>query len=151
MKAYVELVQRRERDLGTDMLTHQKVRDHLVPKHGMLTSRCIVTVEWCRLCRLVVEDRHGRCIVDSSDGEGCHRVAVLQDQVVIVVWTLPIVQFVAEHLIFYRTRKNGISSIFYYHRDEFGVNATTTDLAEKGKLRLLNLAGAWDGESRTET
>lgn len=69
----------------------------------------------------------------------------------IVVWTLPIVQFVVEHLIFYRTRKNNISSISYYHRDEFGVNATTTDLAEKGKLRLLNLAGAWDGESRTET
>jgi isocitrate lyase len=26
MKAYVELIQRRERELGTDMLTHQKVR-----------------------------------------------------------------------------------------------------------------------------
>ena len=25
MKAYVELIQRRERDLGTDVLTHQKV------------------------------------------------------------------------------------------------------------------------------
>lgn len=25
MKAYVELVQRKERELGTDMLTHQKV------------------------------------------------------------------------------------------------------------------------------
>ena len=119
MKAYVELVQRRERDLGTDMLTHQKVRDHLVPKLGMLTSRRIVTVERRRLCRLVVEDRHRRCIVDSSDGEGCHRGAVLQDQVVIVVWTLSIVQFVVEHLIFYRTRKNSISSISYYHRDGF--------------------------------
>ena len=26
MKAYVELIQRKERELGTDMLTHQKVR-----------------------------------------------------------------------------------------------------------------------------
>lgn len=26
MKAYVEIIQRRERELGTDMLTHQKVR-----------------------------------------------------------------------------------------------------------------------------
>ena len=25
MKAYVELIQRKERELGTDMLTHQKV------------------------------------------------------------------------------------------------------------------------------
>jgi len=25
MKAYVEIIQRRERELGTDMLTHQKV------------------------------------------------------------------------------------------------------------------------------
>lgn len=29
MKAYVELVQRKERELGTDVLTHQKVRDSL--------------------------------------------------------------------------------------------------------------------------
>lgn len=26
MKAYVELIQRKERELGTDVLTHQKVR-----------------------------------------------------------------------------------------------------------------------------
>lgn len=26
MKAYVELVQRKEREIGTDVLTHQKVR-----------------------------------------------------------------------------------------------------------------------------
>lgn len=26
MKAYVELIQRKERELGTDILTHQKVR-----------------------------------------------------------------------------------------------------------------------------
>jgi isocitrate lyase len=26
MKAYVEIIQRKERELGTDMLTHQKVR-----------------------------------------------------------------------------------------------------------------------------
>lgn len=26
MKAYVEIIQRKERELGTDVLTHQKVR-----------------------------------------------------------------------------------------------------------------------------
>ncbi len=30
MKAYVELIQRKERELGTDMLTHQKVRTSLL-------------------------------------------------------------------------------------------------------------------------
>ena len=30
MKAYVEIIQRRERELGTDMLTHQKVRTSLL-------------------------------------------------------------------------------------------------------------------------
>jgi isocitrate lyase len=30
MKAYVELVQRKERELGTDVLTHQKVRFSLL-------------------------------------------------------------------------------------------------------------------------
>ena len=34
MKAYVELVQRKERDLGTDMLTHQKVRLALLLSAG---------------------------------------------------------------------------------------------------------------------
>jgi hypothetical protein len=31
MKAYVELVQRKERELGTDMLTHQKVISFFFP------------------------------------------------------------------------------------------------------------------------
>lgn len=31
MKAYVELIQRKERELGTDVLTHQKVS--LTPAH----------------------------------------------------------------------------------------------------------------------
>jgi isocitrate lyase len=31
MKAYVELIQRKEQELGTDMLTHQKVRDSAFP------------------------------------------------------------------------------------------------------------------------
>jgi isocitrate lyase len=31
MKAYVELIQRKERELGTDMLTHQKVRVSAFP------------------------------------------------------------------------------------------------------------------------
>lgn len=30
MKAYVELIQRRERELGTEVLTHQKVSDLLL-------------------------------------------------------------------------------------------------------------------------
>jgi isocitrate lyase len=30
MKAYVEIIQRRERELGTDILTHQKVRTLLL-------------------------------------------------------------------------------------------------------------------------
>ncbi len=30
MKAYVELIQRKERELGTDMLTHQKVRTSIL-------------------------------------------------------------------------------------------------------------------------
>lgn len=33
MKAYVELVQRRERDIGCDVLTHQTVRPSLPPSH----------------------------------------------------------------------------------------------------------------------
>jgi hypothetical protein len=46
MKAYVELVQRRERELGTDVLTHQKVRILLngVSVMVILTMRL---VEWC--------------------------------------------------------------------------------------------------------
>ncbi len=31
MKAYVELVQRPERELGTDVLTHQTVSTYLLP------------------------------------------------------------------------------------------------------------------------
>jgi isocitrate lyase len=41
MKVYVELIQRRERELGTDMLTHQKVRTSglcLVVKGGRVGS-----------------------------------------------------------------------------------------------------------------
>jgi len=38
MKAYVELVQRKERELGTDVLTHQKVRVPLM-----------IVIEWLML------------------------------------------------------------------------------------------------------
>lgn len=35
MKAYVEFVQRREREIGCDVLTHQKVALFLLPLKGM--------------------------------------------------------------------------------------------------------------------
>lgn len=52
MKAYVEIVQRKERELGTDVLTHQKV--HLLPSFGSpgtseLTDDNESAVEWCRV------------------------------------------------------------------------------------------------------
>jgi isocitrate lyase len=51
MKAYVELIQRRERDLGTDVLTHQKVRSHM-SYDRISTDNALdayFTVEWCRV------------------------------------------------------------------------------------------------------
>lgn len=47
MKAYVELVQRRERDIGCDVLTHQKVR--LLPSILLAPILRLPTVERSRL------------------------------------------------------------------------------------------------------
>jgi isocitrate lyase len=45
MKAYVELIQRKERELGTDMLTHQKVRIPRDKDRGWLTIACSGAVQ----------------------------------------------------------------------------------------------------------
>jgi len=47
MKAYVELVQRREREIGCDVLTHQRVRATCPSFEISLISQL---VEWCGLC-----------------------------------------------------------------------------------------------------
>lgn len=37
MKAYVEIIQRKEREIGCDVLTHQKVRwEQLILSHALL-------------------------------------------------------------------------------------------------------------------
>lgn len=68
MKAYVELVQRKERELGTDVLTHQKVRSMILECDRAKKSE---SVERGRLCRQFNQDRHGWRVVDGSDG--CRR------------------------------------------------------------------------------
>ena len=75
MKAYVELIQRRERDIGCDVLTHQKV------SRAMFSLTIVVRR---RLCRLVNDDSHGRCLFDRRHGQGRHREPIWW-QVVIVV------------------------------------------------------------------
>lgn len=66
MKAYVEIVQRREREIDCDVLTHQKVRLlHLYLQRSLLTLNA---VEWCRLRRQFDQDCHGWNLVDSSHG-----------------------------------------------------------------------------------
>ena len=42
MKAYVELVQRREREIGCDVLTHQKVRRSFLEHPGTR----LTTIQW---------------------------------------------------------------------------------------------------------
>lgn len=57
MKAYVELIQRKERAIGCDVLTHQKVCPAVLSKGLSLTT---VVVVRRRLCRLNDDDRHWR-------------------------------------------------------------------------------------------
>lgn len=75
MKAYVELIQRREREIGCDVLTHQKVCV-LCASPAATTSNAVLVVERCRLCRQLDEDCHRRYLVDGCHGFRCHRVAV---------------------------------------------------------------------------
>lgn len=46
MKAYVELIQRRERDLGTDVLTHQKVSGDRTGRNHILTVNILTHIQW---------------------------------------------------------------------------------------------------------
>lgn len=72
MKAYVEIVQRKEREIGTDVLTHQKVTPGPLLRH-LIVLICD-TVEWSRLCRQLDQDRDRRSLVDC--GHGCWRYRV---------------------------------------------------------------------------
>ena len=45
MKAYVELVQRREREIGCDVLTHQKVHSYLLSTKVMKNLTCCIS-QW---------------------------------------------------------------------------------------------------------
>lgn len=76
MKAYVEIVQRKERELGTDVLTHQKVHhfSHLLRFPDPILMMDIV--EWRRVCGQPVNDNHGWYLIDGSYGQRCHRGSV---------------------------------------------------------------------------
>ena len=70
MKAYVEIVQRKEREIGCDVLTHQKVRpSHL---HNSMVFAHSDAVERRRLRRQSAQDCDGWGLVDSSHGKRCH-------------------------------------------------------------------------------
>lgn len=56
MKAYVELIQRREREIGCDVLTHQKVSSALTPVKVVVCADLPVVRR--RLCRLDDDDRY---------------------------------------------------------------------------------------------
>jgi isocitrate lyase len=51
MKAYVEIIQRKEREIGTDVLTHQRVSSFLSIILRYLANHSRRTVEWSGLCR----------------------------------------------------------------------------------------------------
>ena len=65
MKAYVELIQRKEREIGCDVLTHQKV------PHFLDVSYCETddTVVRSRLRRFNDDDRYGRNVSGISLAE----------------------------------------------------------------------------------
>ncbi len=73
MKAYVELIQRKERELGTDVLTHQKVRACDSFEIYLIGGNA---VERCRIYRCTAYDRDRRIIVNGSDGERSDRSPV---------------------------------------------------------------------------
>ena len=68
MKAYVELVQRREREIGCDVLTHQKVC-YPSALHNF-TQLMVRPVEWRGLHGQPHEDRDRWRLVDRCDGQG---------------------------------------------------------------------------------
>lgn len=70
MKAYVELIQKKEREIGCDVLTHQKV-DMLHPQAiaSFLTTR---KVEWRGLRRQPDQNRYGWSLLNSGYGKWCH-------------------------------------------------------------------------------
>lgn len=75
MKAYVELIQSREREIGCDVLTHQKVRPSFPlfrSKHrgtqANHPSPPIETVVRRRLCGRNVDDGHRRCLIHRCYG-----------------------------------------------------------------------------------
>lgn len=84
MKAYVQIVQEREREIGCDVLTHQKVRLSLLTSSSSSSSCSTLTpfllspfaVVRRRLRRQPAQDGHGRHLVDCSHGCRRHRVAV---------------------------------------------------------------------------
>ena len=102
MKAYVELVQRREREIGCDVLTHQKVRRSSLAHCG--TRLTYHTVERRGLHGQPHEDRDRRRLVDCGDGQGCHRIAILEQAVVVFI--------LAADLVF----PSFISHVYLYHR-----------------------------------
>ena len=68
MKAYVELIQMKEREIGCDVLTHQKVNMlHLYAVTLFLTTR---EVERCGLRRQPDQNRYGWSLFDSGYGKG---------------------------------------------------------------------------------
>ena len=71
MKAYVEIVQGKEREIGCDVLTHQKVRRSYL--HKVMVFAYPYAVEWCRLRRQFAENCDWRGLFDSGHGQGCHR------------------------------------------------------------------------------
>lgn len=78
MKAYVNVVQSREREIGCDVLTHQKVSLRSPPNdHADADSFCVrrvpLAVVWCRLRRQPPQDRHRRHFFDRRDVRGQHR------------------------------------------------------------------------------
>lgn len=83
MKAYVELIQRRERELGTDVLTHQRVGPSYSRRYELMLTLYAPTVEWCGLRRQPPQDRYWWCFLDGSDGRRCHRVAICREAVIV--------------------------------------------------------------------
>ena len=75
MKAYVELIQRKERDIGCDVLTHQKVWFKLKFPCVACADFAILVV-WRRAYRSIAHDGHRRRFFHCGYGKGRHRGAV---------------------------------------------------------------------------
>ena len=76
MKAYVELIQRKERELGTDVLTHQKVGLFAL---SVVDRGADAANKWSGADyadNLIKTDRW--YLVHGCDGVGGHRVAIYE-------------------------------------------------------------------------